>query len=476
MEQEQGVVDVNQKFWGAFFKRRKRTKRMDILRYSFRFLRHFSMVPGKNLKLLLSDFLDRNTEQSHQGITRAVYGVIRRESALDYVIRQLSRRTTGKIDADVRILLRISIYLLVFSQSYPDYAVVNEAVRMSRRKSKGFVNAVLRRCAGEKDIIIRMLEQIQEPHIKYSTAPILIDYLKIITPDLNDALKYLDREPVFHIRIDRNHFSYDQVKEILREAGLVFKELKPFETFEVEGAGGSGVRLKNLLRESGYYFYFQNTASQLISIIASKYAEGTVLDCCTAPGAKSVTLSLLNPNLKIIANDIDEQRLLLMKEFCAAYGIPNIKLMVSDIRAMSFKEHFDLVILDAPCTSSGTLRKNPDLKLKITRELVEKNAENQYQILQTALKNFSTDYILYSVCSFIIEETEGVLGRTVQENNGAEKNIEIIDLSPILEEYGFAFKKGEYGYYLLPNERLNNDLFYLSLLKVGKPIEDAKIR
>jgi 16S rRNA C967 or C1407 C5-methylase (RsmB/RsmF family) len=96
--------------------------------------------------------------------------------------------------------------------------------------------------------------------------------------------------------------------------------------------------------------------------------------------------------------------------------------------------------------------------------------------LQTALKNFSTDYILYSVCSFIIEETEGVLGRTVQENNGAEKNIEIIDLSPILEEYGFAFKKGEYGYYLLPNERLNNDLFYLSLLKVGKPIEDAKIR
>ncbi len=477
MEIEQGVSGVKQKFWGAFFKRRKRTKRMDILKYSFRFLKMFSMAPGKNLKLLLSDFLDKNTGQSHQGITRAVYGVIRRESALDYVIRQLSRRTSGKIDVDVLILLRIGIYLLVYSQSYPDYAVVNEAVRMTRRRSKGFVNAVLRRCAGEKEIIIAMLEHIREPHIKYSTAPLLIDYLKLITPDLNAALEYLDREPVFHIRIDRNNFAYDEVKEVLSQAGLVFKELKPFDSFEVEGAGGSGVRLKNLLKEAEY-FYFQNTASQLVSIIASKYAANTVLDCCTAPGAKSVTLSLLNPGLKIIANDIDAQRLLMVKEFCSAYGIANIKPIVSDVRALCFKGHFDLVILDAPCTSSGTLRKNPDLKLKITRELVDKNAENQYRLLQSVFKNLSTGYILYSVCSFITDETEGVLGRTMQDIQGAENNIAIIDLSPILEEYRFAYKKGEYGFYLLPNEELNNDLFYLSLLKVeeaskNKPTNDT---
>lgn len=465
MELEQGVIDVKQKFWGAFFKRRKRTKRMDIIKYSFRFLIQFSISPGKNLKLLLSDFLDKSTGQSHQGITRAVYGVIRRESALDYVIHRLSRRTSGKIDADVLILLRIGIYLLVYSQSYPDYAVVNEAVRMTRRRSKGFVNAVLRRCAGEKEIITAMLEQIREPHIKYSTAPLLIDYLKRIAPDLKAALEYLDREPVFHIRIDGNNYAYDEVKEVLSQAGLGFKELKPFETFEVEGAGGSGVRLKNLLKEAGY-FYFQNTASQLVSIIASKYAAGAVLDCCTAPGAKSVTLSLLNPGLKIVANDIDEQRLLMVKEFCASYGIASIKPIVSDIRAVCFKGHFDLVILDAPCTSSGTLRKNPDLKLKITRELVDKNAENQYRLLQSVLKNLSTGYILYSVCSFITDETEGVLGRTVQDIQAAENKIVIIDLSSILEEYGFAYKKGEYGFYLLPNEGLNNDLFYLSLLKV----------
>ncbi|HLP60032.1 MAG TPA: transcription antitermination factor NusB [Candidatus Deferrimicrobium sp.] len=443
---------------------------MDILKHSFKFLKQFYLTPDKNLKRLLSNFLDTNPIESHQGITRTVYGVIRRELELDTIIRQLTRRTSGKIETDVLTLLRISIYLLIYSKSYPDYAVVNEAVQLSKRRTKGFVNAVLRRCAAERDALIDMVGHIEDPHIKYSTAPLLINHLKTIMADVIPVLEYLDREPVFHIRLNSKHFAYDEVKEVLHGVGLAFKELKLFDTFEVEGGGGSGVRLRHLISEARY-FYFQNTASQLISIIAGKYAANVVLDCCTAPGAKSVTLSMLKPNLKIIANDIDEQRLRMVKEFCTAYDLDNIKPVVSDARALSFSGHFDFVILDAPCTSSGTLRKNPDLKLKITQELVNKNAENQYRILQSVLKKLSLQYLLYSVCSFIADETDNVLERTI---TGAEKKIEIIDLSPILAEYGFAFKKGKYGYYLLPNEGLNNDLFYLSLLKVAEPTEHTE--
>lgn len=437
---------------------------MDILKHSFKFLRQFYITPDKNLKLVLSNFLDTNSIESHKGVTRTVYGVVRQELALDTIISRLTGRTPGKIETDVLILLRIGIYLLVYSKSYPDYAVVNEAVRLSKRRSKGFVNAVLRRCARERDSIVAIVDRLEDPHVKYSMANILIDNLKAIYEDLGGvtlALEYLDREPVFHIRLNSKHFSYEKLKEILGGAGLLFKELKQFDSFEVEGFGGAGGRLRQLLKEAEY-FYFQNTASQLVSIIASRYAVNTVLDCCTAPGAKSVTLSLLNPNLKIIANDIDERRLLMVKEFCTAYSIHNIKPVISDIKTLCFKGHFGLVILDAPCTSSGTLRKNPDLKLKITRELVDKNAENQYWMLQSVLKNLSADYILYSVCSFIADETEHVLERTLNES---EKVFEIMDLSSILEEYGFSFKKGKYGFYLLPNEELKNDLFYLSLLK-----------
>lgn len=461
---------VEQKFWGAFFKRRKKTKKMDTLKHSFKFLKQFYITPDKNLKLLLSNFLDMNPIESHQGITRTVYGVVRKELVLDTIISRLTRRTSGKIETDVLILLRISIYLLIYSKSYPDYAVVNEAVRLSKRRSKGFVNAVLRRCARERDSIVSMVDRIQDPHIKYSMANILIDYLKTIYADITHItdvtlpLEYLDREPVFHIRRNSKLFSYDELKEVLGGAGLLFKELKRFDSFEVAGFGGSGGRLRQLLKEAEY-FYFQNTASQLVSIIASRYAVDTVLDCCTAPGAKSVTLSLLNPNLKIIANDIDERRLLMVKEFCTAYGIQNIKPVISDIKTLCFKGHFGMAILDAPCTSSGTLRKNPDLKLKITHELVKKNAENQYAMLEKVLKNLSADYILYSVCSFIADETEHVLERIFQSSQSSERVFEIIDLSAILEEYGFTFKKGKYGFYLLPNEELKNDLFYLSLLK-----------
>ena len=118
---------------------------MDIFKPSFVVLKRFYKTPEKNLKLILSDFLDREAGEVHQGITRTVYGVIRQERPLDYIIEQFARRKPVHIETDILILLRIGIYLLIFSGSYPDYTVVNEAVHLTRGKAKGFVNAILRR-------------------------------------------------------------------------------------------------------------------------------------------------------------------------------------------------------------------------------------------------------------------------------------------------------------------------------------------
>lgn len=435
---------------------------MDILKPSFKLLKQYYKAPGKNLKQLLSNFLDRDTGEAHSGITRTVYGVVRRELTLNFILQQLSRRKPGKIETDVLILLRIAIYLLIYSDSYPDYAVVNEAVQLTKDKAKGFVNAVLRKCAGDKHSIKAALETIREPHINYSISPLLIDHLKAISTDVTPVLEYLDREPVFHIRTNQNDFDYEEVKEVLAREQLVFKELKSFNSFEVEGAGGSGTRLRRLLKEKKY-FYFQDTASQLISIIAAQFSREAVLDCCAAPGTKSVTLSLLKPQLTIYANDINVKRILLLKDFCRDYQLKNIFPLVSDIKIPCSKKKFDFVLLDAPCTSSGTLRKNPDLKLKINRDLVRKHAENQYRMLRSVIDMVSNGYILYSVCSFIKDETEDVLEKVANL-----KTWEIIDLSGILEDYGFKYKRARYGFYLLPDTTLNNDLFYISLLRIKK--------
>jgi 16S rRNA (cytosine967-C5)-methyltransferase len=302
------------------------------------------------------------------------------------------------------------------------------------------------------------LENIRELDITYSIPDVLIDNLKLISNQLEENLEYLNREPRFHIRVNQQNSSYIEAKQLLVDNKIDFKELEKFHSFEIKQ--GSQV-INRLLSQ----FYFQDTRSQMISIIASKFARKKVLDCCAAPGTKSVTLSLLNPQLTIYANDINPKRVKLLKNFRNQYDLTRINPVVSDIKRISFKKDIDFIIVDAPCTSSGTLRKNPDLKIKINSDLVNKNAKNQYEIMESITSYFPGPvYILYSVCSFIKEETEGVMERLFDKLSLADR-FEIIDLTLLLEEYGFLFKRESYGYYLLPSGTLNNDLFYISLLK-----------
>lgn len=428
---------------------------MDFLSLSLKVLKHYSQSPSQNLKHLLSHFLDRETEGtgSHPEVTRTVYGVVRHESLLDYIIQHLTGRKPKKLERDVLLLLRIGIYLSIFSRSYPGYAVVNETVRRAKKPARGFLNAVLRRCVSEKESILAVIETIDDPHIKYSISPLLIENISSLSPDTTAFLQYLDSEPLFHIRVNTREFRFDQVMELLTRAGLEIQPLQSFDSFLVKGGGGSGVILRRMLNEKKY-FYFQNTASQFISIIAAQYAKEKILDCCAAPGTKSVTLSLLRPDLSICANDINPGRVSLIRDFCRQYRLDSIYPVASDAVKLGVNADFDFIILDAPCTSSGTLRKNPDLKLKIDRVMVQKNAALQREILQSISTRFPRAYVLYSVCSFIKEETEDAAG------------FETVDISHLLDAYGFNYKKTDHGFYLLPDPALNNDLFYLSLRRV----------
>jgi 16S rRNA C967 or C1407 C5-methylase (RsmB/RsmF family) len=176
------------------------------------------------------------------------------------------------------------------------------------------------------------------------------------------------------------------------------------------------------------------------------------------------------PRWKIYANDIIAKRITLLNNFLAGYGLQNIYPVVSDVKRLELseelRENVDFVILDAPCTSSGTVRKNPDLKLKIDKDRVQKNAREQYDILKSVIARFPRSYILYSVCSFIKDETEDVLKAVIEGGVGESSGtpVEVMDLAGLLDDYGFTYKKGEYGYYLLPDQVLNNDLFYVCLL------------
>jgi 16S rRNA (cytosine967-C5)-methyltransferase len=440
---------------------------MQTITPAFNVLKRFYQDPQQNLKLLLSRELDKVKDfHLHAAITRTVYEVVRNHEVLEHILEPFCQRKLTKIQTEVLLVLKIGTHLLLFSEAYPDYAVVNEVVNTARGRAKTFVNAILRKIAANKAAVRSNLETIPQPGMLFSLSGILLDNLKrLSTSPEKDAL-YLNREPRFHIRVNTAAFSYAAAKELLLEHRIPFEELTPFYSFTIKESG-QVIRLNR--SRAGSPFYFQNTGSQVVSIIASRLARRQVLDCCAAPGTKSVTLSLLNPGLSIFANDINPKRAALLNDFLGQYRLTRIKPVAADIKNSGLRDNFDFIIVDAPCTSSGTLRKNPDLKLKINSALVEKNAQNQYEIMAAVMAAFpGCAYILYAVCSFIHAESEGVM-ETLFKTPALAGNFEPVDLTAVLEEYGFAYKKSNHGHFLLPGDELNNDLFYLSLLK-NKPV------
>lgn len=462
---------------------------MELLRPALAVLNRFYMPPpgeiNPNLKLILSRELDRyraaspNVEPGqpggdiHAAVTRTVYGVIRKDQLLGYVIQKTSGRKLKKIQDHVQVILKTGAYLLLFS-AHPDHAVVNEVVASVSGKARSFVNAVLRNIAREKTVLLHEVEHLPQWETVYSMPPFLIDQLKQISPQPREHLEYLNRDPLFHIRVNTLKYTYEDVRGELTRQDISFTELPLFSSFQVKE---SGRVIRQLLKQR--MVYFQNTGSQLISILAANERPRRVLDCCAAPGTKSVTLSMLasqqnqSPPVSIVANDIHPGRTALMKSFLHDFDIPNVIPISSDIVSMPFLSHdepgrlpFDLLIADAPCTSSGTLRKNPDLKLKIDQNAVNTNRQKQLDILGqiTGRASRSPVTVIYSVCSFIRGETEDVLEEIFQHSPHA-RAFQCAQIEDTLETYGFDYAAGKYGYYLLPSDRLNNDMFYISLFR-----------
>lgn len=431
---------------------------MNFIKPAAHILQEYYLDPQTNLRMLLTRFLDSYHDSDKSPLTRTVYGVVRKDIALEHVIGLFLKNKSQAPAPAVYTLLKIAVFLLVFSDSYPEYAVVNETVSAAAKKEKPFVNAVLRELLRHLQEVKGRLAQSANLSLKYAIAPGLVTSLKQIDAASEADLEYLDREPAFHLRFNPRQMTMDQARQILAAAGIPCRELPQLDCFETQAAGQVLEKSEEL---SG--FYIQNTGSQAVALVAAAYAKKIVCDVAAAPGGKSLTLACLRPDLKIWASDVSPQRLRLLEQNIRRLHLDNISPFVADIfRYPQGQEAADLIIIDAPCTSSGTLRKNPDLKNKINRAMVEKNARQQRLMLASLVERFPHACWLYAVCSFIHEESEGVV-----EKVAAARGLEAVAIQPLLEKYHFRVKKTKFGCYLLPSE-LNNDLFYISLLEPKK--------
>ncbi|HEX8707533.1 MAG TPA: 16S rRNA (cytosine(967)-C(5))-methyltransferase RsmB [Pyrinomonadaceae bacterium] len=354
-----------------------------------------------------------------------VLGTLRRRLWLDSLIEHYSGgRRSESLDAPVLRALRLGLYQLRFLSRIPASAVVNEAVNLAHlsrlRSASGFINAVLRRATREPDYdpAANVSDPIERLAIETSHPAWLIErWLKAFGAEETEAFARASNEaPPVAFRVVPLKASEAEVLEQLRAAGALLtpSEIAP-AAWRIQGAGAL---LRVLAREGKVYV--QDEASQLVAHVLDARAAESVLDVCAAPGSKTTHIAARSPGLRlIVAGDLHEHRLATVREASLRQGVRSLSLVVHDASAgVPFAVGaFDRVLVDAPCSGTGTLRRNPEIRWRISpSDIFELAARQQRIVAEAAQMVRRGGRLVYSTCSVETEENEGVIAAFLKEN------------------------------------------------------------
>lgn len=318
-----------------------------------------------------------------------VLGVLRRKLYLDRVILQFNSK---KLDAEVRIALQIGLYQLLFLDKVPDFSAINESVNLVQRakktSAKGFVNAILRKAS--KGV----------PELKYE--------------DEREKLAVETSHPRWLIEKWIADFGLEETRKLAEannERGrTVFRTTRKLEA---PLTGNEDAAELNRLAAEGK-IYFQDEGSQLVASAAEPEAGQRFLDVCAAPGGKTTAIagSFYDAGNFIAAGDLHRHRLNTLRAACDLQGTDNVKVVQYDAAAaLPFAdESFDVVLVDAPCTGTGTIRSNPELRYLLQESDLAELSNKQLEILKNASKLVKRGgRLVYSTCSLEKEEGEEVV-------------------------------------------------------------------
>lgn len=305
-----------------------------------------------------------------------VFGTLRHRGELDYLIGTCSSRPVEKLDAEVRIALEMAVYQMRFLDRVPDHAVVNDAVELVRRagkdKSAPFVNAVLR----------QSLREPVEAEATLSTPPWLLDRWTA-------------------------HYGSETALGIARASLITPKRYVRAGTAEPPaGAEPTDVPGCFILAagEPGV-FRFQDISSQAVVPLLELEPGLSFLDLCASPGNK--TSQALESRVRAVACDLHESRARML----LVLGVPVVTLDAS--KPLPFGKRFDRVLVDAPCSGTGTLARNPEIKWRLKNDDIFDLRRRQKAILKNALEAVAPGgQLVYSTCSLEREENEDVVEST----------------------------------------------------------------
>lgn len=393
---------------------------------------------GAYLKQSLQDTPIRESTRPH--VNKICYGVLDNDIYLNYVLDKLCTKSPK---LPIKIILKIGLYSLIFLKTAP-YAVTDTCVELAKKLGKGgtsgFINAVLRN-------YIRNGVEIKEKGIKllsvkYSYPEFILQKLiKYYGLELAEKIIAYDDENTF-IRFNTG---VDGVKYLI-ENEIDYEKTPYIDTFIVKN-----FKMNEDFR-SGVYT-FQSIGSVAICDLIEK--GDTLLDACSAPGGKAVNLS--SKFKKVIACELHPHRAELINSYAKRMGKDNIEVLNLDSTVFNskFENAFSSILCDAPCSGTGVIKDNPDIKLNRTDIGIKELNDIQLKLLNNLSKYLKVGGSLYySTCSILNDENDGVIEKFLLNNDSFTFEI----LEPKLNCY-----KGKYGVTFLPH--LSYAGFYFCKLK-----------
>lgn len=397
---------------------------------------------GAYLNLALNRVLARHsfTPFERSLLTELVYGIIQRLETLDWAISLYSNRPLDQFTPWIRNILRMGAYQLLYLERIPEAAAVDEAVKLAHRYGHkgvaGLVNAVLREI-GRKKNELPWPSRAKEPALYlslYYAYPLWMvqRWIKNIGFEAAEARCAAgNRRPPLTIRTNTLRVSRNELQEVLQGEGTKTRECRYAPVGLYLDLADRLVALKSFQRG---LFQVQGESSMLAATLLNPQPGEAVLDLCSAPGGKTTHLAALMKNRgRIIAADLYPHRLKLVQTACEHQGVQIVETENIDGRSLppQWQGFFQRVLLDAPCSGLGVIRRKGDLKWRRRPEDIASLSLLQRQLLRSAFQALdSGGVLLYSACTTEPEETTGVIDGFLAE----EPLAQLAPLSPFLPQ------------------------------------------
>lgn len=368
---------------------------------------------------------DVDDKRKQNFVRELVYGVLENDIFLEYVISKTSKIKMKKIHKSILIILKLGLYQIFFMDSVPSSAAVNESVILAKkhgnRGSIGYVNGMLRNIDRNKEKLkdINIKDPTKRISVKYSHPQWLVDkWIEEFGVEFTEELcKANNEKPSLNITVNNLRTNKSDLKNKLASKGFKIKESRYSEDSLIIENPFNISRSEEFLNGE---FTIQDESSALVAQMMDPKPGSTVIDLCSAPGGKSIHIAQRMKNKgRVISRDIHQHKLNLIRKNSKRLGTNIIETELFDARDLdnSLINLADYVLVDAPCSGLGLIRRKPEIKNNKSQDDIKNLSTLQFEILNKAKEYLKVGGILiYSTCTVGRKENLDIIDKFLSKN------------------------------------------------------------